>query len=173
MATVKDTLQTTTPTGTVERWDSSRIMTEVARWLTEPGYVIPWPDQDPTEAASDINRQILEMDDPFAPTSESGALSTEAAAGLSFELRSVGFRPSDESSGAAKGGAFSIIEGVTADGEKVVIVTGSEKIMAKCIAAIRTKKLGSWVKVTRSEGKTRSGRYFYDLVAGDDQPFAS
>ena len=142
---------------------------EVERWLTEPGYVIAWPEQDPADAQASINRSIIDGEgDPLA-SDEQTATKLEDAVGLSFALFSVEFRPSDESSGADAGGAYAILKGSTADGEAIVLVTGSAKVLARCVAIVKRGQLGRWVEVSRG-GVSRQGRTFYDLVAGAE-PF--
>lgn len=140
---------------------------EVERWLTEPGYVIPWPED---TAAHDIARQVLEADDPLFDMSDlPEGLKVEQNVGLNFQLNSVGFRPSDEKSGAAKGGAFAILSGVTMDGEQVTLITGSQRILAAALAMVKKNRLGQWVKVASDKSQGR-GRDFYFLVHGDE-PF--
>lgn len=143
----------------------------VVRWLTEPGYIIPWPDHDPADAVASINRQVMSQEDPLA-TAEGDGLKIEQAAGLHFQLLEVELRPSDPTSGADEGGAYSILRGVTRDGEQVVIITGAQKVMARALGLVRRGQLGRWVEVKASTDKTRQGRTFYDLVAGNE-PFPS
>jgi hypothetical protein len=160
-----------TPTGTgdLAAPDTFPVLTEVERWLTEPGYVIPWPSQDAETAAADINRQLLESDDPLA--TRAAGLKLEQAVGVSFQLRSVRFLPSDETSGAAAGGAYAILEGPSADGELLTLITGSQKVLAAALALVKRNQLGRWVMVQQG-GTSARGRDFYELVAGNE-PFAS
>ena len=141
------------------------VLAEVERWLTEPGYVIPWPEVDPAAAAAAINASILAGEDPLAPMATDKS-DRDALVGISWQLRSVEFRPSEEDSGAEPGGAYAILKGVTQDGEVITLVTGATKVLARAMAVVKRGKLGSWVMLTRSADKTRSGYHFYDLVTG-------
>jgi hypothetical protein len=159
----------------VEPWPSggielhTRTLAEVEVWLTQPGYVIPWPDMDPSDASAQINAGILAGEDPLQADGDD-ASKLEDVEGLSWRILSVDFRPSDASSGADPGGAYAIIKGATADGEAVVLITGSEKVLARCVALVKRNGLGRWVKVVRGAKETRQGRVFFDLVAGNE-PF--
>lgn len=145
------------------------VLTQVERWLTEPGYVIPWPERDADQSQADIARQLLESEDPLAE--RSAGLKVEDAVGVSFQLRSVRFLHSDESSGADPGGAYAILEGPTADGELVTIITGSRKVLAAALALVKRNQLGRWVQVVKG-GTSSRGRDFFELAAGNE-PFAS
>jgi hypothetical protein len=163
MATTKDK-----PGTDLERFSP---IDEVSRWLTEPDYIIPWPEQNAEDAVASINAGVLAQEDPLA-TQEGDALKVEAAVGISFQLVEVQLRPSDPTSGADEGGAYAILRGPTADGELVTIITGAQKVMARAIALVRREQLGRWVMIQAGKDTTRQGRTFYDLVAGSE-PFPS
>ena len=148
----------------VEAWASSKVLEEVGRWLTEPGYVIPWPELDPEVAGAEIARRILEAEDPLG--GDGSTVSAEQVLGLSFRLTGAGFRPSDPASGAKEGGAYVILEGFTGDGEVVLASCGAGKVVAKTYALVAKGQLGRWVRIVKGDKRTKSGFEFLDLVAG-------
>ena len=154
----------------VEVWSRDKVVDEVAKWLTEPGYSIPWPEIDPEVSSAEINRRILEAEDPFATESE--LQKAREILGLPFRLTGFGIRPSDPASGAKAGGAYVIIEGHTNHGEAILFQTGAKKVVTKLIAAERKHKMGAWVQIVLgNEGKrSNSGYEFLDLVPAPE-PF--